>query len=290
MTDPGGFESGRVARGAKSEELFTGFEIDGVVGPIRGEVVRARNPEGAVVICHGFKGFAHWGFFPHLARKIADAGLNAVTFDFSGSGIGADRETGSEAEKFERNTVSAELADLDRVIASARAQGVIGGEKFGLFGHSRGGGIAILHAGSDQSVGALVTWNSISFVKRWTEEDAKAWRVRGYSEIANTRTGQVYRMGTALLDDVESNSEKLDIEAAASRIKAPWLILHGKADETVPPAEAERLGAASKGNATLRLVEGNHGFDAKHPLVDVPPNLASAVSETVSFFTQHLGG
>lgn len=266
------------------------FETEGALGPIRGEVYRAKNPEGTVVICHGFKGFAHWGFFPYLAGEIANGGLNAVTFDFSGSGIGADRESGTENEKFERNTVSAELADLDRVIASARARGVIGSGKFGLFGHSRGGGIAILHAGSDENVGALVTWNSISFVKRWTDAEAKAWRSRGYSEIVNSRTGQVYKMGTALLDDVEANSAgKLDVDAAASRITAPWLILHGKADETVPPGEAERLHAASKGRATLHLIEGNHGFGAKHPFSEIPADLKHAVRETVSFFSGHLG-
>lgn len=265
------------------------FATEGVLGPIRGEVYRPKDPEGTVVICHGFKGFAHWGFFPYLAREIANAGLNAVTFDFSGSGMGADRESGTENEKFERNTLSAELADLDRVIASARTRGAMGNGKFGLFGHSRGGGIAILHAGSDENVGALVTWNSISFVKRWTEADAKVWRSRGYSEIVNSRTGQIYKLGTALLDDVEANSAgRLDVEAAAARIRAPWLILHGKADETVPPAEAERLHAASKGRAALHLIEGNHGFDAKHPFSEIPANLTTAVGETVSFFSGHL--
>src|SRR5438046_491435 len=157
MTDPGGFERQYIVRGAKSEDLFAGFEIDGTLGPIRGEVFRAHNPEGTVVICHGFKGFAHWGFFPHLARELRNAGLNAITFDFSGSGIGADRENVTEEKKFTENTFSAELADLERVIVAMRAGGWITG-KYGLFGHSRGGGIAILRAGSNADVGALVTW------------------------------------------------------------------------------------------------------------------------------------
>ena len=72
-------------------------------------------------------------------------------------------------------------------------------------------------------------------------------------------------------------------------MKAPWLILHGKSDETVPAAEAESLHSASEGKAALRLIDGNHGFDGKHPLTEVPPNLANAVRETVSFFSEHLG-
>ncbi|MDQ6718716.1 MAG: alpha/beta hydrolase [Gemmatimonadota bacterium] len=289
MTDPGGFELDRLGGETQSEAPSEWFEVEGAMGPIRGEVFRAHNAAGTVIICHGFKGFAHWGFFPHLAREIRSAGLNAITFDFSGSGMGADRESATEEERFNNNTFSAEVSDLDKVIATARAEGWLEG-KFGLFGHSRGGGVAILHAGADENVGALVTWNSISHVNRWGAAEEKVWRDRGYAEIANSRTGQVFKLGTALLDDVASNARgSLDVQAAASRVKAPWLILHGKSDETVPPAEAESLATASKGKATLRLIEGNHGFDGKHPLVEVPSNLAHAVQETVSFFSEKLG-
>ena len=270
MTDPGGFESERLDRGAKSDELIERFEVDGTIGPIRGEAYRARNPEGAVVICHGFKGFAHWGFFPHLARELQHARMNAITFDFSGSGMGADRENATEEERFTNNSFSAELNDLDKVIATAREEGWITG-KFGMFGHSRGGGIAILHAASDERVGALVTWASISHVRRWSDIEAKAWRKQGFTEIANSRTGQVFKLGTKLLDDVEANADgKLDVKAAAAKVRASWLILHGMNDETVLPAEAESLHVASKSVSTLRIIEGNHGFDARHPFTEVP--------------------
>jgi uncharacterized protein len=289
MTDPGGFERDRDFQAAKSEPSVVGLEIDGVLGPIRGEVFRAHNPEATVVICHGFKGFARWGFFPHLAKEIAKAGLNAITFDFSGSGIGPDRENATAEELFTKNTFTAELNDLDRVIAAARASGWIAG-KVGLFGHSRGGGVAILHAASDSEVGALVTWNSISYVRRWSDAEAKIWREHGFTDIENSRTGQVFKLGTALLDDVEANAKgSLDVEAAAARVKAPWLILHGKSDETVPSSEGERLHGAAKGS-TMRIIEGNHGFDAKHPFNDVPPNLKNAVAQTVAFFQTNLAG
>jgi uncharacterized protein len=75
----------------KSPELFEIPCADGLF--IRGEVYRpAETAIGSVIVCHGFKGFAHWAFFPYLARSLAEAGLNAITFDFSGSGIGPNRE------------------------------------------------------------------------------------------------------------------------------------------------------------------------------------------------------
>ena len=128
---------------------------------IRGEAYVPANASGTVVICHGFKGFAHFAFFPYLAERLADAGLRAVTFDFSGSGIGDDRENFTNPLAFTHNTYLQELDDLDAVISEARVHDWIEGP-YGLFGHSRGGGIAILQAARDANVGALVTWAAIS--------------------------------------------------------------------------------------------------------------------------------
>jgi alpha-beta hydrolase superfamily lysophospholipase len=266
------------------------FEIpcrDGL--SIRGEVYPAESALGSVVICHGFKGFAHWAFFPYLARTLAQDGLTAITFDFSGSGIGADRESFTEAEAFAGNTFSRELEDLELVEDYARRKKWING-KFGMFGHSRGGGVAILFAAAEGSnVNSLVTWAAISYPNRWSPEDTLTWRKRGYAEITNSRTGQVMRLGTELLDDVELNGKtKLNIQGAAGKIKVPWLIVHGTGDETVDSSEAEHLHSLSKGISTLRLIErANHGFDATHPLGEVPPVLEKVVLETAKFFVRN---
>ena len=244
---------------------------------------------GTVVICHGFKGFAHWAFFPYLARSLAEAGMRAITFDFSGSGVGPDRENFSTLEEFETNTFTQELTDLDQVIAEARNRGWIEGG-FGLFGHSRGGGVAILHASVDRDVRALVTWASISKVRRMSDDEMREWRKRGYTDIHNSRTGQNMRLGTRLLDEVEAlEKTTLDIPAAAKRIGVPWLIVHGDADETVTVKEGERLADLSPGFGTLWTVEGgNHGFGASHPVVEPAPTLSLVVRGTVGFFAEHL--
>src|SRR6476619_6105291 len=140
------FELSRPRPASSSEKPFI----------VRGETYHPDNdPLGTVVICHGFKGFAHWAFFPYLGRSLAENGMRAITFDFSGNAVGTDRENFTELEEFETNTLTQELADLEQVIAEARKRGWIEGG-FGLFGHSRGGGVAILHAGFDEDVRALV--------------------------------------------------------------------------------------------------------------------------------------
>lgn len=266
------------------------FEIpckDGL--SIRGEVYPAAPPRGTVILCHGFKGFAHWGFFPYIARTLAENGMTAITFDFSGSGIGRDRESFTEPGAFAGNTLTREQEDLENLVDYAKRRKLITG-KFGLFGHSRGGGSAILFtSAADSEVGSLVTWAAISFPNRWSKEDVLTWRRQGYAEVTNSRTGQIMRLDTDLLEDVEMHGQtKLNIEAAAKKIKIPWLIVHGTADETVPSSEAERLHALSPGVSTLRLIKGaNHGFDAKHPLTEVPPVLEKVVMETVKFFVRN---
>lgn len=261
--------------------------VDGLL--IRGEAYLAEAPIGSVIVCHGFKGFAHWAFFPYLARTLAQDGLNAITFDFSGSGIGPDRESFTQPEAFAHNTFSRELEDLELVEDYGRRRKWIHG-KFGLFGHSRGGGMAILYAGAhSEDVSSLVTWAAISYPNRWSPEDVITWRKVGHTEITNSRTGQVMRLETDLLDDVELHGKtKVNIEAAAAKIKAPWLIIHGTGDETVPSSEAEHLHSLSKGTSTLRLIEGgNHGFSATHPLNEVAPVLEKVVLETAKFFVRN---
>ena len=95
---------------------------------VRGETFHPEgdgDPIGTVVICHGFKGFAHWAFFPYLGKSLADNGMRAITFDFSGNGVGPDRDNFSELEEFETNTFSQELTYLGEVIGEARRRGWI---------------------------------------------------------------------------------------------------------------------------------------------------------------------
>jgi fermentation-respiration switch protein FrsA (DUF1100 family) len=107
----------------------------------------------------------------------------------------------------------------------------------------------------------------------------------------NSRTGETLLLGTDLLDEIEAHgTTKVNILAAAGKVKAPWLIVHGTADETVPHEEAERLHERASRVSTLRLVEGaNHAFGSVHPLVEPPTLLKKLVDETVSFFAANAG-
>lgn len=256
---------------------------------IRGEARLPSDPKGTVVICHGFKGFAHFSFFPYLADQLAESGFRSITFDFSGSGIGKDRENFTNPEAFTHNTYFQELDDLDAVVAEARVHDWID-EEYGLFGHSRGGGIAILHAARDKRVKTLITWAAIASTNRWTHETVADWRATGFMDIPNTRTKQSIPLSTDILHEVEHFGESmLNIPHAASSIRVPWLIVHGRDDETVPFAEGERLNTLSEGVSTLSMHDGvNHSLGGKHPLTEVSPTLESVTKEAVEFFSANM--
>ena len=247
------------------------------------------SPRPAVVVVHGFKGFKDWGLWPSLAERMARAGLSAVTLNLSGSGVD---DTGEfvHAERFGHNTFSAELQDLRRVTDAllAGALGVAPPGAVGLLGHSRGGGVAVLHTAGDARIEALVTWAAISTVERWPAPQRVEWRAAGMNEVKNVRTGEVLPLYTDVLDDIERNATALDIEAAARRVSVPWLILHGTDDEAVSLAEGERL-AASAPRARFVPVEGaGHTFGAVHPWRGETPALEQVEDTTLAFFAEHL--
>src|SRR3954447_13914281 len=245
----------------------------------------------AVLVVHGFKGFKDWGMFPPLAERLARAGFVVASPNLSGSGVD-DAGDFSLPERFGRNTFSAELEDVRRVVDKLMAGrlGVSQPSSLGLVGHSRGGGISILHAAADERVRALVTWAAISNVERWPAPQRSSWRAAGRTEIQNARTGQVLPLYTDVLDDIERNAAGLDIEAAAGRLAIPWLVIHGTEDESVRFAEAERLRAASaRPDTRLLPIEGaGHTFGAVHPWRLITPELQKVFDATVGWLTEHL--
>lgn len=269
----------------------TTFQLAGADGgPLRGDVRRAAGARSAVVICHGFKGFKDWGFFPVAADRLARAGFAAVSFNFSGSGVGADGETFDEPDRFARSTYSGQLQDLDAVLR-ALGDGAFGfrPSTIGLLGHSMGGGIAILQAARDPGIGALVTWAAVAaFGRLWSPEQIAVWRRQGYVDVVNQRTGLVLPLYTDVLDDLERNRAVLSPTGAAARVRAPWLITHGTVDESVPVGDArELLAAASAGE--LLLVDGaGHTFGVRHPWAGSTPEFDRLLEATVAWFTGHL--
>ena len=261
--------------------------------PVRGDLRAPQGPppSSAVVVCHGFKGFRHWGFFPFVARHLARAGHAVLTFDLSGNGVGDDGEPFTALDRFAAATHSRNVDEI-RMVLDAVTSGPLfprPPHSIGLLGHSRGGGEAILAASEHGGIDALVTWSAISRVERWSAEDVEAWRRGETTTVLNSRTGQQLPISPAWWRDATVNRERLDVLRAAGTVDAPWLIVHGAADETVPVDEARALHRAAGQGAELLLVDGaGHTFGATHPMQEPTSELLSVMNATARWFANHL--
>ena len=242
---------------------------------------------GALVICHGFKGYKDYGFLPRLAAAAADAGLVAYRFNFSHSGMTRDIETFERPELFERDTWGKQVEDLRRVI-----EHVAGSWGEGLptvvFGHSRGGVAALLTAARLQAEGGpklagVVTAASPADACRLSEEQKGVLRRAGRMASPSGRTGQTLYVGAGWLAEIEadaaSGSGAFDPLRAAALLSVPLLQLHGDADETVPVDDLFRYGVAAPAGERVVIEGATHVFNAPNPMPPVsekPPSPQTA--------------
>lgn len=258
------------------------FEIPSSEGlPIAGNLDVPERARALVIVIHGFKGFKDWGFFPWLAQRLTQHHIAVCRFNMSRSGIGDDPESFDRLDLFEDDTYSTQLDDLRRVVAHAQQQ--FPNTPTFLLGHSRGGGIAILGASEVPHLSGVIAWSPIARVDRWDDATKQKWRSDGVREELNSRTKQVMRMSTRILDDYDANRERLDIAAAAEQLRVPLLVIHGRRDESVPFEEGTLLGARNPNSSVVLIDRASHTFNAIHPLVHVPFELVLAAEVSAHF-------
>jgi len=248
---------------------------------IHGELTLPHHPRSLVIVVHGFKGFMDWGFFPWLSESLCGHELAVCRFNMSRSGVGGRSENFDRLDLFERDTYSIQLADLRTVAAYCRSQ--FPSLPTFLLGHSRGGGVALLGADEVADLCGVITWSAISRVDRWDDATKQQWRRDGFVEVVNARTKQIMRMSSAMLDDAEANAERLDIGAAVGRLKVPLFVVHGARDESVPVAEADAIASRGVDVSKMIIDSATHTYNAIHPLVHVPPELALAAEVAAHF-------
>jgi len=262
--------------------------------------VDVRVPEGngtspVVIICHGFKGFKNFAFFPYTSRKLCEQGLAVVTMNFSGNGIGAEPEHFTELDKFAQNTISQELDDLDAVLEGIGSGALLDAQgdaaRIGILGHSRGGCTAIVKAALDARLRCLVTWASPAALGHYSDELLRQWKADGRYNFMNARTKQDMFVNYAYLEDLQANRKRYSLDLAVSQLSIPYLTVHGSDDESVPVEAARRLHSYAKAaQAELALVDGGtHTLGAKHPFAGSTAALDQAIERTMAWFRRWLG-
>lgn len=247
----------------------------------------------AIIFVHGFKGFKDWGFGPYLSKYFSDRGFLVVSFNFSHNGIGNNKTEFTELDKFANNTISLEVSELGEIIDLLKNGSLdleING-KIGILGHSRGGAVALLTVSKRNDINAVALWASISKLDRYSERQKSEWRKKGYFEVLNTRTNQLMRLNSTLLEDIEKNSaDTLNLEKSVRNLKCSLLIAHGEQDLAVPIAEAEQIYSwADKSKTEFYKIFGTgHTFDITHPFSGTNEKFEKLLNKTALFFEKNL--
>jgi len=245
-----------------------------------------------VVFCHGFKGFKDWGPFNKIATYFAEKDIVFVKFNFSYNGTTTnDPINFGDLKAFGNNNFCKELDDLSLVLDwienCKELKGEIDISKISLFGHSRGGSIAMLKSAEDIRVKKVISWASPSnFLDRLPEKEKLAkWKELGVAYIYNGRTKQNMPMYFQFYENCIKFAKRLNIKNAVSKMSVPHLLVHGSDDPTVLLSEAVSIKSWNT-NTHLHIIDGaNHVLGGFHPydLEKFPKDLQEAIDVTIKF-------
>ena len=222
-------------------------------------------PTGAAILCHGMDSDKNSEKLIFLARKLAEAGVLALRFDFA--------YVGESSGKYEDITYSGEVEDLKAAYALLQSHHP---GRTAVLGSSMGGTIALLFAAIEPSVAAVVTVAAPVHPENFpgrilTPGHLQQWRERGFTFY----NGQ--RLNVSLLEDLE----RLNVPRSARDVKCPVLILHGDADEVVPVSEAFELHDCLSVTKRLSILKGTD-----HRISD-PALMQRALEESFDWLIEH---
>jgi pimeloyl-ACP methyl ester carboxylesterase len=224
----------------------------------------AAPPKGTLVFLHGY--LQDKRFLTPWAIRLAQEGYRCVVVDLRGHGASTGQHISFGA--FEAADIAAVIDDLAR-----RDWDV---SRVGLFGVSYGASVALLTAGRDKRVRAVVAFEPFSSAEKAVPElmrAAFASQARGLSD-QQFAAAHVKQARIAGFDWSQA-----DIPAALAKTSAPVFFLHGEADQWLSPEHSRYLMKLAPPGSKLLLVPGdNH--------VTLPLQIAPFEGAVIAWFDQ----
>lgn len=220
-------------RGPRGKQLF---------GWLISPMATAQRPAPAVLAMHGWGANAAmmWPVVPPLHA----AGFAVLLLDARCHGR-SDDEVFTSMPRF--------AEDIAAGLAWLRLQPDIDASRLALLGHSVGAAAALLHASHRHDVRAVVSLSAFAHprevMRRWMAEKRVPYPVLGWYVLRHVQRV----IGTSF--------DAIAPLATLTRVRCPTLLVHGRADRTVPVDDARRLLGVSR-HARLLLVEGDHDLRA----------------------------
>ena len=253
------------------------------------DIFLPEDPVGIIVFAHGYKGFKDWGAWHLVAKYFAKHQFGFIKFNFSHNG-GTDQEPIDfpDLKAFGQNTYSKELFDLNKL--TTIAERICVEKKYQipihLIGHSRGGGMAILHGEKDERIAKIVSWAGVSdFEIRFPQdEELEDWKLSGVMYVENGRTKQQMPHYYSFYEDFTDHKTELNIKTACERLSKPFLQIHGDMDLAVSISEGINISRWT--DTQIEIIKGaGHTFQTSHPWHEdeLPEDMRLVVSKTLDF-------
>jgi pimeloyl-ACP methyl ester carboxylesterase len=225
-------------------------------------------PKGTVVLLHGY--LQNRNSVTPWAIRLAQAGYRCAVVDLRGHGASTGRYISFGA--FESRDVSAVIDDLGQ-----RGWDV---SRVGLLGVSYGASVALLTAGRDARVRAVVAFEPFASAERAIPELMRAVFAREAAGISDQQFAAAYRKQARIGG---FDWRDADIPAALARTSAPVLFLHGEADTWLSPAHSRALLRAAPAGSRLEVIpRENH--------VSLPLQIAPFEKDVLAWFDARLPG
>ncbi len=226
------------------------------------DVVRYPASKGTVILLHGF--LQNRNSVTPWAIRLAQAGYRCAVLDLRGQGTSTGKHISFGA--FEARDVSAVIDDLGR-----RGWDV---SRVGLLGVSYGASVALLTAGRDARVTAVVAFEPFASAERAVPEMMRAVFTREARGITDRQFAAAHSREARIAGFDWADA---DIPAALHRTRAPVLFLHGEADAWLSPDHSRTLfGFAPPGSKLVLVPKENH--------VSLPLQIAPFETAVIDWF------
>lgn len=198
-----------------------------------------------LVLGHGVTGNMDRPLTVGLATRLAALGWPTLRFSFSGNG--------SSDGKFEESTITKETEDLSSVLDQ-----VMGDQKIVYIGHSMGGAVGAIFNAKEDRLSALVSLAGMVNTRRFCD-----------AEFGELTPGDGFMwdeplcpLSQAYVDDLNLIHTTID---AARDSRTPWLLIHGDADDVIPPSDSDELSQVLKGpRKHVVIPDANHVFEGHY--------------------------
>lgn len=241
-----------------------------------------------IIIAHGYKGFKDWGMFPYAAERLSQK-HEIITFNFSHNGIGDNPFEFTELERFAVNTYERELADLTALIRHLQQEKQLRSLPLFLLGHSRGAGVCLVYAlDHPDTVAGVLSWNGVTNLDVFTDEQKREMRDNGRSYVTNGRTGQQMPLDVVILDDMDKQQARYDILNRIKDASFNIALIQGSDDSIHLRRGSSQLVQIRPDIPWIHIPGGNHTFNAVHPFQGTTPPLEEALRASLLFISQTL--